>query len=129
MWRNQVGPHPMMMVNNPARAEMRSVAHRVAVGDRDHFETQRRRRTDRRVDAKVGGPSCHQQTIRAQRGEIRLKGGPKEWIVQRLADDTVATFGVDSGQQTPSRCEWLKVVANRPCVLNKENRPADAAYP
>src|SRR5262245_50249868 len=102
----------MMMVNNPVRAEMRSVADRVAVGDGDHFEAQRRSRTDSRVHAKVGGPSCYQQAIRAYLVEIRPKRSAEEWIVQRLADDTVARVGVDRGQQAPSRCEWLKLVTN-----------------
>src|SRR5262245_61304642 len=129
MWRNEVGPHPLMMVDNPVRAEMWSIADRVAVCDGDHFEAQRRSRTDRRVDAQVGGPSCHQQAIRAEPGEIRLKGGAEEWIVQRLADDTVAWFGVDRAQKVPSGCEWLEVVASWSCVLNKEHRPTGAAHP
>ena len=37
VWREEVGPHPVMMVNDPSRTEMRSIADRVAVGDRDHF--------------------------------------------------------------------------------------------
>src|SRR5215467_13046192 len=65
MQRKEVGPDPVMMVNDPLRAEMRSVADRMTVGDCDHFEAQRRGRTERRIDAEVGGPSCHQQTIRA----------------------------------------------------------------
>ena len=64
MWRKEVGPDPVMMVNDPLRAEMRSVADRMTVGDCDHFEAQRRGRTERRIDAEVGGPSCHQQAIR-----------------------------------------------------------------
>ena len=65
MWRKEVGPDPVMMVNNPLRAEMRSVADRMTVGDCDDFEALRHGRTDRRINAEVGGPSCHQQTIRA----------------------------------------------------------------
>jgi hypothetical protein len=53
-----------MMVNHPSRTEMRSIADRVAVGDRDHFEAQRSGRTDSRIDAKVSGPTCHQKAIR-----------------------------------------------------------------
>jgi len=42
VWREKVGPNPVMMIDDLVRTEMRSVAHRVAVGDRDHFKAQRR---------------------------------------------------------------------------------------
>ena len=63
VWREEVRPHPVMMVNDPFRTEMRSIADRVAVGDRDHFEAQRSGRTDSRIDAKVSGPTGHQKAI------------------------------------------------------------------
>ena len=40
MWREKVGPDPVMMIDDLVRTEMRSVAHRVAVGDRDHFKAR-----------------------------------------------------------------------------------------
>ena len=41
VWREKVGPNPVMMIDDLVRTEMRSVAHRVAVGDRDHSKAQR----------------------------------------------------------------------------------------
>ncbi len=41
VWREEVGPNPVMMVDDLVRTEMRSVAHRVAVGDRDDSKAQR----------------------------------------------------------------------------------------
>jgi len=54
-----------MMVNDPSSRKMRSIADRMAVSDRDHFEAQRSGRTDSCIDAKVSGPTCHQKAIRA----------------------------------------------------------------
>jgi hypothetical protein len=65
VWREKVGPNPVMMIDDLVRTEMRSVAHRVAVGDRDHFKAQRSGGTNSRIDAKVCGPPCHQDALRA----------------------------------------------------------------
>ncbi len=65
MWREEVGPHPVMMINDSSRTEMRSIADRVTVGDGDHSEAQRSGRADSRINAKVSGLTCHQKAIRA----------------------------------------------------------------
>ena len=59
VWCEEVGPHPVMVVNDPSRRQMRSIADRVAVRDRDHLEALRSGRTDSRINAEVSGPTCH----------------------------------------------------------------------
>jgi hypothetical protein len=41
VWREEVGPNPVMMIDDLVRSEMRSVAHRVAVRNRNYFKAQR----------------------------------------------------------------------------------------
>ena len=41
VWREEVGPNPVMMIDDLVRTEMRSVAHRVAVRNRNYFKAQR----------------------------------------------------------------------------------------
>jgi hypothetical protein len=59
---------------------------------------------------------------------MRPKGCFEEWVVERLADDTVAWLGLDGAQNLPPRCERLELVTNRARVLNEKDRASALSY-
>src|SRR5262249_33727413 len=112
--RDEVGPYPVMVLDDPVRAEVRPVADRVAVGDGDDVKAQCRRGPDRRIDTQIGGASGHEESLGAEPREILPQRCAEEWIVQGLADDAVGWLGLDRAEEAPARGQRLEVVARRP---------------
>src|SRR5262245_36391618 len=111
--RDEIGPDPVMMLDDGFRREVRPITDRVAIGYDDHLVSECDSGTDAGIDAQIRGPSGDQQAFWTKLGQVRVQGGLEERVIQGLADEPIRWRHLDRAQQLPPWRVRLEFISRR----------------